>query len=128
MNVYGQDWPDSSYPYRYGETHYNNDLDQTAFYLAAFGERLTPLVGDYGSGDSPGKFNTILVDDSGGLNNGIAEQTVAITKKCFVSDYADYGELQTSIGSRNDSGPYGSKAQLSRHVIFPDRKYFVMID
>ncbi|GAH19140.1 unnamed protein product, partial [marine sediment metagenome] len=128
INVYGQDWPDNNYPQRPGETHYDNDCDQTTFYIAAFGERLTTLVGDYSGSDSPGKFNTILVDAGGGLTNGIKQHTVALTKSHFVSDYADYGELQTSIGSRGDSGPYGSKVQLNRHVIFPDRKYFVLID
>ena len=117
-------------------THPNHKDDSTGIFLKAFGERFLT-----GTDDSSGSLfqnsesqNVILVDDPIAgpqdelMVSGPGRATLASLQSHVVSPILDYGLMTTELGSPNDSGHYSDKVRLNRHVIFPDHKFFVVVD
>jgi hypothetical protein len=110
--------------------------DSTSMTLNAFGERLltnSDEPSDWQRSNSESQ-NVILVDDnvSGPVNDfmpsGPSRATIATIKGNLVTPFIDYGVMSTQLNSAKDSTNYRAKAQLDRHVLFPDHLFYVVLD
>lgn len=110
--------------------------DSSGIFLNAFGERF--LTNSDEPADwirsNPESQNVILVDDAtpGPVNvfipSGPSRSTIATVQASLVSPFIDYGMMATQLNSSRDQSYYRDKAQLDRHVLFPDHRFFVVLD
>lgn len=110
--------------------------DSGGIFLNAFGERF--LTNSDEPADwirsNPESQNVILVDDAtpGPVNvfipSGPSRSTIATIEGSLVSPFIDYGLVATQLNSSRDQSYYRNKAQLDRHVLFPDHRFFVVLD
>ncbi len=110
--------------------------DSTAIFLNAFGERFltnTDEPADWLRSNSESQ-NVILVDDNtaGPANSlmaaGPSRATIATIHGNLVTPFLDYGVMSSQLHSPNDTSYYSNRAQLDRHVAFPDHRFFVVFD
>jgi hypothetical protein len=110
--------------------------DSTGIFLSAFGERFltnTDEPADWLRSNAEA-MNVILVDDStaGPVNtripSGPTRSTIATIKQSLVSPYVDYGMMASQLNSVNDVSYYKDRAQLDRHVFFPDHRFWIVVD
>ena len=118
--------------------------DSTGIFLNAYGERF--LTNTDGADDwmrsNAESQNVVLVDDAiqGPVNawmeSGPSRSTVATIRSSLhpvleptaIVPPLDYGVLSTQLGSANDLSAYADRVQLDRHVLFPDGRFFAIVD
>jgi hypothetical protein len=110
--------------------------DSTGITLNAFGERFltnTDEPSDWMRSNSESQ-NVILVDDAtpGPANafmpSGPSRSTIATMKGNLATPFVDYGMMGSQLNSSLDQSYYKTKAQLDRHVLFPDHRFFFVFD
>jgi len=110
--------------------------DSTAIFLNAFGERFLTNTDEPSDWlrSNPESQNVILVDDNTAgpvnalMSAGPSRATIATIHGNMVTPYIDYGVMSTQLHSENDNSYYSDRAQLDRHVAFPDHRFFIVFD
>ncbi|RLB65349.1 MAG: hypothetical protein DRI90_02235 [Deltaproteobacteria bacterium] len=103
-----------------------------AFNIAGYGQRLAiekagyHRIEDYHYGTSAQRKNTILID---GQNDPSYLQVRGVFSRSLLTGSLDYAELHTDLSASPESSAYVTQGvDLTRRVIFVDRRYFVIAD